>query len=109
MIQFEWNQQQRSWICTTLHKKAGPCADMIMITILDDEMWFGGFKNCEKFSSSQFDSDSKIQFSDWCLKSYHLGGMMLSAQTFIVRLARAEAIARWEEEAQFCPEVCEVS
>lgn len=80
-----------------------------MITILDDEMWFGGFKNCEKFSSSQFDSDSKIQFSDWCLKSYHLGGMMLSAQTFIVRLARAEAIARWEEEAQFCPEVCEVS
>lgn len=35
--------------------------------------------------------------------------MMFSVQTFIVRLARAEAIARWEEEAQFCPEVCEVS
>ena len=75
---------------------------MIMITILDDEMWFGGFENFEKFSSSQLDSDSEIQFSDWCLKSCHLG-------TFIVRLARAEAIARWEEEAQFCPEVCEVS
>lgn len=78
-----------------------------MITILDDEMWFGGFENFEKSSSSQFDSDSEIQFSDWCLKS--LGGMMFSVQTFIVRLARAEAIARWEEEAQFCPEVCEVS
>ena len=82
---------------------------MIMITILDDEMWFGGFENFEKFSSSQFDSDSEIQFSDWCLKSYHLGGMIFSVQTFTVRLARAEAIARWEEEAQFCPEVCEVS